>query len=169
MVGRRRRDRVIYQYRVERARRTLRGTGEQIARAGKAVAGQPRLSATGSPGRPAARTVNRALEAKAGALAGFLGYDTNLDPNQGRPPGVSLASATAVPDREVVPDIRTRLKGPSIHRYERDSLEAHLTIVFAAPGGQPAAGSERPPAGRSRNTCAPHAGTELTLACPLPD
>ena len=55
-----RRDRVTYyQYRHDRARRTLRGIDEQVAKAEKAVAGRPRSSGTGSsssPGAPRAST-----------------------------------------------------------------------------------------------------------------
>jgi len=41
-----RRDKVIYyQYRHDRARRTLRGIDEQVAKAEKAVAGQARIPA----------------------------------------------------------------------------------------------------------------------------
>ena len=69
-------DRVIYyQYRHDRARRTLRGIDEQVAKAEKAVAGTApvkrnrfiKLSG-------ATKTVNRELEAKARALAGIKGY-----------------------------------------------------------------------------------------------
>jgi hypothetical protein len=75
-----RRDQVIYyQYRSERARRTLRGIDEQIAKAEKAVAGKTPIKrnrfvqlAGGT------RRVNRALEGKARALAGLKGYVTNL-------------------------------------------------------------------------------------------
>jgi hypothetical protein len=75
-----RRDQVLYyQYRTERARRTLRGIDEQIAKAEKAVAGKT----TGKRNRfvrlsGGTRTVNRALEAKARALAGLKGYVANL-------------------------------------------------------------------------------------------
>ena len=76
-----RRDQVIfYQYRADRARRTLRGIDEQVAKAEKAVAGKVpvkrnrffKLSG-------ATKTVNRQLEAKARALTGLKGYVTNLD------------------------------------------------------------------------------------------
>ena len=69
-------DRVIYyQYRHDRARRTLRGIDEQIAKAQKAVDGTApvkrnrfiKLSG-------ATKSVNRDLEAKARALAGLKGY-----------------------------------------------------------------------------------------------
>jgi hypothetical protein len=67
-----RRDQVIYyKYRADRARRTLRGIDEQVAKAEKAVAGETTVKRnrfvqlTGGT-----RTVNRALEAKARAVAG---------------------------------------------------------------------------------------------------
>jgi Transposase DDE domain len=73
-------DRVIYyQYRHDRARRTLRGIDEQIAKAERAVAGKAPvkrnryIKLTG-----ATKSVNRELEAKARALAGLKGYTTNL-------------------------------------------------------------------------------------------
>jgi hypothetical protein len=75
-----RRDQVIYyQYKADRARRTLRGIDEQVAKAGQAVAGKTpvkrnrfiRLSG-------GTRAVNRELEHKARALAGLKGYVTNL-------------------------------------------------------------------------------------------
>jgi hypothetical protein len=75
-----RRDQVIYyQYRADRARRTLRGIDEQIAKAEKAVTGKTPVKRnrfvqlTGGT-----KTVNRELEAKARALAGLKGYITNL-------------------------------------------------------------------------------------------
>jgi hypothetical protein len=75
-----RRDQVTYyQYRADRARRTLRGIDEQVGKAEKAVAGKVpvkrnrfiRLSG-------GTRSVNRELEDKARALAGLKGYVTNL-------------------------------------------------------------------------------------------
>ena len=70
---------IYYQYRHDRARRTLRGIDEQVAKAEKAVAGPVPVKrnrfirlAGGT------RTVNRELEAKARALAGLKGYVTNL-------------------------------------------------------------------------------------------
>jgi hypothetical protein len=50
-----RRDQVIYyQYKADRARRTLRGINEQVAKAEQAVAGKTRSSGTGSSSCPAA-------------------------------------------------------------------------------------------------------------------
>ena len=76
----RRRDQMIYyQFRADRARRTLRGIDEQVAKAAKAVAGlapvkRNRFIALDG----AVKSVNRELEAKARDLAGLKGYVTNL-------------------------------------------------------------------------------------------
>ena len=74
------RDQVIYyQYKADRARRTLRGIDEQVKKAEQAVAGQgPGQAATGSSSCPAApgRSTGK-LEDKARALAGLKGYITN--------------------------------------------------------------------------------------------
>ena len=66
---------IYYQYRHDRARRTLRGIDEQVGKAEKAVAGKVSvkrnrfIKLTG-----AQKSVNRDLEAKARALAGIKGY-----------------------------------------------------------------------------------------------
>src|SRR4029453_4826288 len=71
----RRRDQgIYYQYKTDRARRTLRGIDEQVTKAEKAVAGITAVKRNRfvqlSGGT---RSVNRALETKAGALAGLKG------------------------------------------------------------------------------------------------
>jgi hypothetical protein len=127
-----RRDEVIYyQYKADRARRTLRGIDEQIAKAENAVAGKApvkrnrfiKLAGT-------TKTVNRELEAKARGLAGLKGYVTNI----------------AHPTPEFVIDAYHRLfhieksfrmskhdlKARPIYHHKRESIEAHLTIVLAA-------------------------------------
>jgi hypothetical protein len=126
-----RRDEIIYyQYRDDRARRTLRGIDEQVAKAEKAVAGKAPvkrnrfITLTG-----AQRSVNRTLEAKARALAGLRGYVTNLDAS-----GDFVINAyhqlwrIEKSFRMSKHDLRAR---PIYHR-KRDSIEAHLTVVFAA-------------------------------------
>jgi hypothetical protein len=75
-----RRDQVIYyQYRHDRARRTLRGIDEQVAKARNAIAGRAPIKRNRfiqlSEGT---HTLNRDLEARARALAGIKGYITNL-------------------------------------------------------------------------------------------
>jgi hypothetical protein len=75
-----RRDQVIYyQYRRDRARRTLRGIGEQVKKAEQAIAGKAPVKRNRfiqlSGGT---KSVNRELEEKARSLAGIKGYVTNL-------------------------------------------------------------------------------------------
>lgn len=126
-----RRDQTIYyQYRADRARRTLRGIDEQVAKAEKAVAGKVAvkrnrfIKLTG-----AAKSVNRQLEAKARALAGMKGYVTNLD-----------TTAAFVIDAyhrlfQIEKSFRMSkhdLQARPIYHHKRVSIDAHLTIVFAA-------------------------------------
>jgi transposase len=134
----RRRDQVIYyQYKAERARRTLRGIDERVAKAERAVAGTTpvkrnrfvRLSG-------GTRSVNRALEAKARALAGLKGYVTNLAVC----PHGSPVTAEFVIDAyhrlfQIEKSFRMSkhdLQARPIYHHQRDPIEAHLTIVFAA-------------------------------------
>ncbi|MFC6871325.1 IS1634 family transposase [Haloechinothrix salitolerans] len=127
-----RRDQVIhYQYKHDRARRTLRGIDEQIAKAEKAVAGKVAvkrnrfLQLTG-----ATKTVNRDLEAKARALAGLKGYVTNLE-------GATAEFVIGAYHQlfQIEKSFRMSkhdLQARPIYARKRDSIEAHLTIVFAA-------------------------------------
>ena len=71
---------IFYQYRADRAKRTLKGIDQQIAKAEKAVAGQAAVKRNRFVQLTAAtKTINRSLEAKARALAGLKGYVTNLE------------------------------------------------------------------------------------------
>jgi hypothetical protein len=133
-----RRDQVIYyQYRHDRARRALRGIDEQVAKAVKAVAGQVpvkrnrfiRLSG-------GTRTVNRELEAKARALAGLKGYVTNL---RACPDGTPVTPEFVIGAYHQLFQIeksfrmaKSDLQARPVYHRTRDSIEAHLTIVFAA-------------------------------------
>jgi transposase len=125
-------DRVVYyQFRHDRARRTLRGIDEQVAKAQRAVDGH----ATVKRNRfiklaGATKSVNRDLEAKARALAGWKGYTTNL---LGQPPEFVIDAYHQLwriekAFRMSKHDLQAR---PIYHRT-RDSIEAHLSIVFAA-------------------------------------
>lgn len=121
---------IYYQYRADRARRTLRGIDEQVAKAEKAVAGKVAvkrnrfIKLTG-----ATKSVNRTLEAKARALAGLKGYVTNLD-----------TTAEFVIDAyhrlfQIEKSFRMSkhdLQARPIYHHKRASIDAHLTIVFAA-------------------------------------
>jgi hypothetical protein len=79
-------DRVIhYQFRHDRARRTLRGIDEQIGKAERAVEGKmPVKRNRYIQLSGATKSVNRQLEAKTRALAGWKGYaDVGVMPTGG--------------------------------------------------------------------------------------
>ena len=125
-------DRVIYyQYRHDRARRTLRGIDEQVAKAERAVDGKAPvkrnryIQLTG-----ATKTVNRTLEAKTRSLAGWKGYTTNLVDQP----------ATFVIDayhqlwhiEKAFRMSKHDLQARPVYHHLRESIEAHLSIVVAA-------------------------------------
>jgi len=134
----RRRDQVIYyQYRTDRARRTLHGIDEQIAKAEKAVAGKTAVKRNRfvqlSGGT---KSINRSLEAKARAVAGLKGYVTNL---AACPDGTPITAEFVIGAYhrliEVEKSFRMSkhdLQARPIYHHKRDSIEAHLSIVFAA-------------------------------------
>ena len=133
-----RRDQVFYyQYRHDRARRTLRGIEEQVRKAEQAVAGKAPVKrnrfiqlAGGT------HSVNRELEAKARALAGIKGYVTNL---RACPDGTPVTAEFVIGAYHQLFQIeksfrmaKSDLQARPIYHRARDSIEAHLTIVFAA-------------------------------------
>jgi hypothetical protein len=133
-----RRDQVIYyQYRHDRARRTLRGIDEQVAKAEKAVAGKVAVKrnrfvklAGGT------KSVNRDLEAKTRALAGLKGYVTNLtvcpDGTPVRPEFVIGAYHQLWRIEKSFRMSKHDLQARPIYAHKRESIEAHLSVVFAA-------------------------------------
>ncbi len=133
-----RRDQVIYyQYRHDRARRTLRGIDEQVTKAEQAVAGKVPVKRNRfihlSGGT---RSVNRELEEKTRALAGLKGYITNL---RACPDGTPVTAEFVIGAYHQLFQIeksfrmaKSDLQARPIYHRTRDSIEAHLTIVFAA-------------------------------------
>jgi hypothetical protein len=133
-----RRDQVIYyQYKTDRAGRTLRGIDEQVTKAAKAVAGLApvkrnrfiRLDG-------AAKSVNRELEVKARHLAGLKGYVTNL---AACPDGTPVTPEFVISSYRKLYEIeksfrmaKSDLQARPVYHRTRDSIEAHLTIVLAA-------------------------------------
>ena len=125
-------DRVThYQYRYDRARRTLRGIDEQVAKAQRAVEGHAPvkrnrfIKLTG-----ATKSVNRTLEAKTRALAGWKGYTTNLT---GQSPEFVIGAYHQLWRIEKAFRMSKHdLQARPIYHHTRESIEAHLTIVFAA-------------------------------------
>jgi hypothetical protein len=128
---------MYYQYRADRARRTLHGIDEQVAKAAKAVAGlapvkRNRFIAL----HGATKSVNRELEAKARTLAGIKGYVTNL---AACPDGTPVTADFVIGSYHQLWNIeksfrmsKSDLQARPIYHRKRDSIEAHLTIVFAA-------------------------------------
>jgi hypothetical protein len=125
-------DRVVYcQFRHDRAWRTLRGIDEQVAKAERAVDGK-------APVKPnryiqlsgGTKSVNRELEAKTRALAGWKGYTTNL----------TTAPAEFVIEAyhqlwHIEKSFRMSkhdLHARPVYHHTRELIEAHLSIVFAA-------------------------------------
>ena len=134
----RRRDEVVYyQYKADRARRTLRGIDEQVTKAEKAVAGKVPVKRNRFIKLAGAdKSVNRALEAKARALAGWKGYLTNLATC---PDGTPVTAEFVIGAYHRLFQIEASfrmskhdLAARPIYHHKRESIEAHLTIVFAA-------------------------------------
>jgi hypothetical protein len=133
-----RRDQVIYyQYKADRARRTLRGIDEQVKKAEQAVTGKAPVKRNRfiqlSGGT---RAVNRELEAKARALAGIKGYVTNL---RACPDGTAVTAEFVIGSYRQLFQIersfrmtKSDLQARPIYHRKRDPIEAHLTIVLAA-------------------------------------
>ena len=125
-------DRVVhYQYRHDRARRSLRGIDEQVAKAQRAVDGKAAvkrnrfIKLTG-----ATKTVNRELETKTRALAGWKGYTTNLT---GQTPEFVIGAYHQL--WRIEKSFRMSkhdLQARPIYHHKRESIDAHLTTVFAA-------------------------------------
>jgi hypothetical protein len=125
-------DRVIYyQFRHDRARRTLRGIDEQVAKAQRAVDGHAPVKRNRYIQLAGAtKSVNRTLEAKTRALAGWKGYTTNL---------TTQSSAFVIDAYHQLWHIEKAfrmskhdLQARPIYHHLRESIEAHLSIVVAA-------------------------------------
>jgi Transposase DDE domain len=135
--SKRRDQQIYYQYKADRARRTLRGIDEQVAKAAKAVAGLAPVKRNRFIALDGAiKTVNRELEAKARTLAGLKGYITNLAAcPDGTPVTADFVTGSYHRLFEIEKSFRmskSDLQARPIYHRKRDSIEAHLTIVFAA-------------------------------------
>ena len=133
-----RRDHVIYySYKADRARRTLRGIDEQVTKAATAVAGlAPVKRNRFIKLHGATKSVNRELEARARDLTGLKGYITNL---RTCPDGTAVTPEFVIGSYHRLFEIEKSLRmskhdlqARPIYHHLRDSIEAHLTIVFAA-------------------------------------
>jgi len=130
--GSSRREQVIYyQYRADRARRTLAGIDQQIAKAEKAVAGKAPVKRnrfiTLAGGD---KFVNRELEAKTRALAGWKSYITNI--TAPTPEFVIGAYHQLWHIEKSFRMSKHDLRARPIYHHKRESIQAHLAVVFAA-------------------------------------
>jgi hypothetical protein len=133
-----RRDQVVYyQYRTDRARRSLHGIDEQVAKAERAVAGKAPVKRNRFIRLVGAdKSVNRTLEAKTRALAGWKGYTTNL---AACPDGAPVTPEFVIDAYHRLFQIEASfrmskhdLAARPIYHHKRESIEAHLSVVFAA-------------------------------------
>lgn len=125
-------DRMIhYQYRADRARRTLRGIDEQVAKAQRAVDGKAPVKRNRFIQLSGAtKTVNRTLEAKTRALAGWKAYTTNL---VDQPASFIIDAYHRLWRIEKAFRMSKHdLAARPIYHHLRESIDAHLVIVFAA-------------------------------------
>ena len=126
-----RRRTTIYQYKTDRARRSVHGIEQQVAKAEKAVAGQAAIkrnrfvTLTGGT-----RTVNRDLEAKARALAGWKPYVTNIV--DADPAWVIGAYHHLWRIEHALRMSKHDLRARPVYHHKHESIDAHLAVVFAA-------------------------------------
>lgn len=125
------RETIYYQYRADRSRRTLKGIDEQVRKAQAAIDGRATvkrnrfIKLTG-----ATKSLNLELEHKARSLAGWKGYITNL---VGPTPEFVIGAYHQLWQIEKSFRMsKSDLAARPIYHRTRDSIEAHLTVVFAA-------------------------------------
>jgi transposase len=125
--------RVVYQYSFKRAKRDNRAINAMVDRAEKVASGDRPVKKDRFVKLDGAdKRVDWALVERARQLAGLKGYVTNIKPKTMS--GQAVISAyhdlwqVEKSFRMAKTDLRAR---PIFHRL-RDSIEAHLTIVFAA-------------------------------------
>jgi len=122
--------RIIYQYREKRAVLDMRNIEKQISKAKKIMSGKTALKkAKFLNVKTKEKKLNQALIEKAKALVGIKGYVTNLfSPDEQVIAYYHKLWRVEQAFRMSKSDLKAR---PIFHR-KRDSIEAHLTIVFAA-------------------------------------
>ncbi len=136
----------VYQYRHKRALRDLRTIGEQVSKAEATITGTRKVKKARfvTTTDTATLALNHDLIASAKARAGIKGYLTSLPvtgcPGRPVPDGIDPVGPLAVIDAyhqlfEVERSFRmskTDLRARPMFSHERESIEAHLTMVMAA-------------------------------------
>ena len=167
-VGKDRRDRrVVWHYLSARARRDQQTLNKQIERAekiaaGKAPVGKHRFVKL----EGATKGVDWDLIERARAAAGFKGYVTNIDPTLLDGAAVVAAYRDLWHVEASFQMAKSDLAARPIFHRTRDSIEAHLTVVFAA---SPWHARSRPgPGSRSRSSCRPCGPCSQPSSIPAP-
>lgn len=125
--------RIVYQYSFQRAKRDNRAINAMVERAEKVAAGvRPVKKDRFVTIRGAHKGVDWELVARARQLAGLKGYVTNLDPTVMGGSAVIGAYHQLWQVEKSFRMSKSDLRARPIFHHERDSIEAHLTIVFAA-------------------------------------
>jgi transposase len=125
--------RVVYQYSFKRHKRDNRAINAMIERAEKVAAGtRPLKKDRFVKLDGATRAVDWALVERARQLAGLKGYVTNI-------PATTMDGAAVIGAYHDLWQVeksfrmaKTDLRARPIFHHQRDSIEAHLTVVFAA-------------------------------------
>lgn len=133
-IGKKKRQRrVVYQWSFKRSKRDNRTINAQIAKAQKVADGKAPLAKTRFlKVTDATKELDQATIDRARQLAGLKGYVSNLDPAV--MDGATVIAAyhdlwqVEASFRMTKHDLRAR---PVFH-HEREAIEAHLTVVFAA-------------------------------------
>jgi len=120
---------VWFQYRAKRARRDLAGIGKTVAKAQAAINGGPVNKNRFLTIEGGQRTLNQTLVDDAKARAGLRCYVTNLD---GDPQPIIDAYHRLWHVEKAFRMSKHDLEARPVHHWRRPSIEAHLTIVFAA-------------------------------------
>jgi hypothetical protein len=165
-----RRDQVTcYQYRADRARRTLHGTGEQVAKAAMAVAGLAPVKRNRFIQLDGAvKSVNRELEERPGPWPGSRATRPTSPPpptaSPSRPPSSSVPTTNCgTPGKASGCRSRTCKPGPST---TASATPSRPTWRSSSPPSPSPAGSKREPAGRSGGSSAPPAATAPSRSRP---
>jgi hypothetical protein len=125
-----RRRTTLYQYKTDRARRAVHGIDQQVAKAEKAVAGQAAIKRNRFVTlHGGTRTVNRELEAKVRTLAGWKPYVTNIVDAD---PAWIIGAYHHLWRIEHAFRSKHDLRARPVYHRKRQSLDAHLAVVFAA-------------------------------------
>ena len=125
--------RVIYQYKFSRYQHDNRAINAMITRAEKITTGAaPMAKARFVKVTGATKELDQGLIDRARQLAGLKGYVTNLPPATLDGQGVIDAYHDLYQVERTFRMAKSDLRARPVFHHDRDAIEAHLTVVFAA-------------------------------------